>query len=158
MTIQIDSREKPKAIKGIIAEFDKQAITYFVSKLPCGDYMSLDNARFAIDRKQSLLEVCSNVCQDHKRFINELKRANEFGIRLVFLIEHSQNIKKLEDVLKWKNPRLKKSPLAVSGERLYKILATIEKNYDTKFYFCDKAYTGQRIIELLNEQVTKNVR
>lgn len=158
MTIQIDSREKAKAIKKIITEFDKQGITNFVSKLPCGDYMSLDNARFAIDRKQNLLEVCNNVCQDHKRFVNELKRANEIGIRLVFLIEHSRNIKTLEDVLNWVNPRLKESKLAVSGERLYKILSTIEKTYNTKFYFCDKANTGKRIIKLLNEQVTMNVR
>lgn len=153
MTIQIDSREKSKAIQKIVAEFDKQGVTHFVSKLPCGDYMSLDNARFAIDRKQSLLEVCNNVCQDHKRFINELKRANEFGIRLVFLVEHSRNINTLDDVLRWKNPRLKTSPLAVSGERLYKILSTIEKTYNTKFYFCDKTNTGKRIVELLNEQV-----
>lgn len=150
MTIQIDSREKPKAIKNIVAEFEKQGVNYFVSKLPCGDYMSLDNARFAIDRKQNLLEVCNNVCQDHKRFVSELKRANEFGIRLVFLVEHSQNTKALDDVLKWVNPRLKTSPLAVSGERLYKILSTMEKTYNTKFYFCDKANTGKRIIELLN--------
>lgn len=153
MTIQIDSREKTKAITKIINEFDKQEVTHFVSKLPCGDYMSLDNARFAIDRKQNLLEVCNNVCQDHKRFVNELKRANEIGIRLVFLIEHSRNIKSLEDVMKWVNPRLKKSKLAVSGERLYKILSTIEKTYNTKFYFCDKTSTGKRIIELINEQV-----
>lgn len=152
MTIQIDSREKPKAIKSIITEFDKQGITHFVSKLPCGDYMSLDNARFAIDRKQNLLEVCKNVCQDHKRFINELKRANELGIRLVFLIEHSRNIKTLDDVLNWVNPRIKEHPLAVSGERLFKKLSTIEKNYNTKFYFCDKANTGKRIIEILSEK------
>ena len=115
--------------------------------------MSLDNAKFAIDRKQNLLEVCNNVCQDHTRFINELKRANEYGIRLVFLIEHSRNIRTLDDAQKWKNPRLKESPLAVSGERLYKILSTIEKTYNTKFYFCDKAHTGQEIIKLLREQV-----
>ena len=152
MTIQIDSREKPKAIKNIITEFNKQGITHFVSKLPCGDYMSLDNARFAIDRKQNLLEVCKNVCQDHKRFINELNRANELGIRLVFLIEHSKNINCLNDVLNWVNPRIKEHPLAVSGERLFKKLSTIEKNYNTKFYFCDKANTGKRIIEILSEK------
>ncbi|MGN1130866.1 MAG: hypothetical protein ACI4Q8_05885, partial [Ruminococcus sp.] len=102
--------------------------------------------------KQNLLEVCSNVCQQHKRFIEELNRANRLGIRLVFLVEHSPNIKSLEDVKSWVNPRLKESPLAVSGERLYKILSTMEKTYDTKFYFCSKAETGQRIIELLQEQ------
>lgn len=153
MTIQIDSREKKKAIKKILAEFDKQNIPHFVSKLPCGDYICLENAKFAIDRKQNLLEVCKNVCQDHKRFIDELKRAREYGIRLVFLVEHSQNIRTLDDVLKWENPRLKESNFAVSGERLYKILSTIEKTYNTKFYFCDKAHTGQEIIKLLREQV-----
>ena len=155
MTIQIDSREKSKAIKIIQSTFEKQGITYFTSKLPVGDYMSLDNARFAVDRKQNLSEVCNNVCQDHKRFVTELKRANELGIRLVFLIEHSQNMRKLEDVMKWVNPRLKTSPMAVSGERLYKILSTIEKNYNTKFYFCSKAETGQRIINLLKENEAK---
>lgn len=152
MTIQIDTREKPKAITKIVEEFDRQGIKHFSSKLPVGDYMSLDNARFAVDRKQNLLEVCSNVCQDHARFINELKKANEYGIRLVFLVEHSRNIKCLEDVLNWVNPRLKNSPLAVSGERLYKILSKIEINYNTKFYFCDKAHTGQKIIEMLRSE------
>lgn len=151
MTIQIDSREKARAITKILGTFDKQGINHFVSKLPCGDYMSLDNARFAIDRKQNLLEVCCNVCQDHKRFVSELNRANQYGIRLVFLIEHGYGIKSLDDVRKWKNPRLATSPLAVSGERLYKILSTMEKTYNTKFYFCDKRQTGQRIIELLGE-------
>ena len=89
MTIQIDSREKPKAIKKICETFDKQGITYFRSKLPCGDYMSMSNARFCIDRKQNLSEICKNVCQDHNRFIEELKRAATIGVELVFLIEHS---------------------------------------------------------------------
>lgn len=74
------------------------------------------------------------------------------------MVEHSRNIKTLDDVLNWKNPRLRESPLAVSGERLYKILSTIEKTYNTKFYFCDKASTGKRIIELLSEQVKNDVR
>lgn len=148
--IQIDSREKARAIQKIIADFDKQGITHFVSKVPCGDYMSLDNARFCIDRKQNLLELCGNVCQQHERFINELKRANTLGIKLVFLVEHSRGIKTLEDVQNWKNPRLKESKYAVSGEKLYKTLSTLERKYNTKFYFCDKSNTGKRIIELLS--------
>lgn len=155
MTIQIDSREKARAITKIVDYFEKQDIQYFVSKLPVGDYMSLDNARFAIDRKQNLLELCSNVCQQHKRFKNELIRANELGIKLVFLVEHSANLRSLEDVRVWRNPRLKTSPLAVSGERLYKILATMEKTYDTKFYFCSKQNTGKCIEWLLNNAFKK---
>lgn len=149
MTIQIDSREKARAITKILTEFDSQSIKHFISKLPVGDYMSFDNPRLIIDRKQNLQELCGNVCQQHKRFIAEIKRAGELGIRLIFLVEHSQNIKTLDDVQNWNNPRLKVSPLAVSGQRLYKILCSIEKNYNTQFLFCSKNQTGKRIIELL---------
>ncbi len=151
MTIQIDSREKARAITKIVAEFDSQGITHFISKLPCGDYCSLDNARFCIDRKQNLNELVCNVCQQHKRFTAELQRANELGISLVFLVEHNSLIRTLDDVRHWQNPRLKVSPHAVSGERLYKILYTMEKHYNTKFYFCSKAQTGAKIIKLLRE-------
>lgn len=149
MTIQIDSREKARAITKILTEFDSQSIKHFISKLPVGDYMSFDNPRLIIDRKQNLQELCGNVCQQHKRFIAEIKRAGELGIKLIFLVEHSQNIKTLDDVQNWDNPRLKVSPLAVSGQRLYKILCSIEKNYNTQFLFCSKNQTGKRIIELL---------
>lgn len=149
MTINIDSREKSKAIQKIIAEFDKQGVKHFTSKCFVGDYVSLDNPRLAIDRKQNLSELCGNVCQQHDRFIRELKRANEYGIKLIFLVEHGGNIKCLDDVMRWKNPRLKVSPLAVSGERLYRILSSISAKYDAEFLFCDKRSTGKRIIELL---------
>jgi len=149
MMIQIDSREKARAITKIISEFDKHGIQHFVSKLPVGDYMSFDNPRLIIDRKQNLAELCGNVCQQHKRFTDELKRANEYGIRLIILCEHGGNIKQLSDVQNWVNPRLIKSPMAVSGERLYKILYCIGQKYNVDFIFCTKAQTGKRIIETL---------
>ena len=89
--------------------------------------------------------------QDHKRFTDELKRAAEVGISVVVLVEHGADIKTLEDVAKWENPRLKESPLAVSGERLYKIMRAIEYSYNTRFEFCTKAQTGRRIVEILME-------
>ena len=149
MTIQVDTREKARAIEGIIKEFDKQGVTHFSSKLYVGDYVNLENSFLVVDRKQNLLEVCSNVCQQHKRFVNEIKRAKAAGIKIIFLVEHGKNIKSLEDVKEWVNPRLKESPLAVSGERLYKILSTLERTYGVEFLFCDKRNTGKRIIEIL---------
>ena len=149
MTIQVDTREKARAIEGIIKEFDKQGVTHFSSKLYVGDYVNLENSFLVVDRKQNLLEVCSNVCQQHKRFVNEIKRAKATGIKIIFLVEHGENIKSLEDVKNWVNPRLKESPLAVSGERLYKILSTLERRYGVEFRFCDKRNTGKRIIEIL---------
>ena len=150
-TIQIDSREKQRAIKKIVRCFDTNGVKYFVSKLPYGDYMSLDNPRLVIDRKQNLSELCNNVCQEHKRFTRELQGAKDFGIKLIILCEHGQGIERLQDVITWENPRLKESPMAVSGERLYKILSAMSKHYGVDFLFCDKNQTGNRIIELLSE-------
>ena len=149
MVIQLDSREKTHAIKRILETFDSENVKWFVSKLPVGDYISLDNPRLTVDRKQNLLEVVQNVCQGHDRFVRELKRANEYGIKLVVLIEHSHRIKRLEDVVHWKNPRLAISPLAVSGERLYKIMCSLRDKYGVEWQFCDKQHTGRRIIQIL---------
>lgn len=152
MTILVDSREKPRAITKIIDTFDERGVKWIVNKLPVADYMSLDNPKITVDRKQNLNELCNNVCQDHKRFAAELMLAKELGIHIVVLVEHGNGINCLADVLDWVNPRLKESPMAVSGERLFKILSTMQCNtnlYDCEFQFCDKSETGQRIIEIL---------
>ena len=160
MIIQIDSREKAKAIKKIIAEFDRQGIKHPVSKLMVGDYMNYDNPRVIVDRKQNLTEVCSNVCQDHDRFRRELVLAKENGIQLIILCEHGKDIKSLEDVIFWKNPRSEKrkkidgkwqtvNTNAMKGDILYKILTTLQEKYGCEFQFCAKEETGKRIIELL---------
>lgn len=149
LTIFIDSREKDRAIKKIVAEFDHQGVIYCTNKLYVGDYQSLDNPRLIIDRKQNLTEMCANVCQGHERFRNELIRAQKMGIKLIILIEHSNQIKSIDDVAKWQNPRIKPGNKAMTGETLSKILLTMERKYGCRFMFCDKLHTGQRIIEIL---------
>lgn len=164
MIIQIDSREKARAIKKIVAEFDREGIKHPVSKLMVGDYMNYDNPRLIIDRKQNLTEVCSNVCQQHERFRMEIVRAQEMGIKLIFLVEHGKGIETLDDVIWWDNPRKRKriqDPVtgrwktietkAMDGETLYKILRTMERKYGVEFLFCEKADTGKEIIRLLSE-------
>ncbi|SES69185.1 ERCC4 domain-containing protein [[Clostridium] polysaccharolyticum] len=113
MDIQVDSREKSKAIHKILSEFDNQGVRWYVSKLPWGDYMNLDNPRLIIDRKQNLTELTNNVIQDHKRFVSELEKAKEHGVKLIILVEHGGMIKSLDDVIWWKNPRSEKR---VKGE------------------------------------------
>ena len=160
MIIQIDSREKAKAIQKIIEEFDRQGIKHPVSKLMVGDYMNYDNPRVIVDRKQNLTEVCSNVCQDHDRFRRELVLAKENGIQLIILCEHGKDIKSLEDVIFWKNPRSEKRKKidgkwqtvqtnAMKGDVLYKILTTLQEKYGVRFEFCDKDETGRKIVEIL---------
>lgn len=137
---------------------------YASTKLYVGDYMNLDNPRLIIDRKQNLTEVCSNVCQQHERFRMEIVRAQEMGIKLIFLVEHGKGIETLDDVIWWDNPRKRKriqDPVtgrwktietkAMDGETLYKILRTMERKYGVEFLFCEKADTGKEIIRLLSE-------
>ncbi|MCD8207436.1 MAG: ERCC4 domain-containing protein [Bacteroidales bacterium] len=164
MQIQVDSREKPKAIKSILAEFDRREVAYFVSKLYVGDYMDTTNTSLVVDRKQNLFELCSNVCQDHERFRRELIRAQEHRIHIVFLCEHGQGIRCLEDVIWWDNPRrhirqrdpetgawIETETKATTGDTLFKILRTLERKYECEFRFCDKKETGNQIIRILSE-------
>lgn len=150
MDIQIDTKEKACAIKRIIAYFDEHEIRHYGSKLYVGDYMNLDNPRLIIDRKQNLREIYSNLCHDSKRFKDELKRAGEVGIKLIFLCEHSKNIKSLEDVKQWYNPQLDKSPYAWDGEKLFKEMKVTALKYDVEWRFCDKGSTGAEIVRLLS--------
>ncbi len=164
MDIQIDSREKARAIRAIIKHFDEHGINHFSSKLLVGDYMSLDNPRLIIDRKQNLQELCGNVCQDHERFKRELVKAMQANIQLVILVEHGEDIKSLEDVYFWKNPRKHEirwrivngkrekyvvSAKAVDGKQLYKSLCTMRDRYNVRFEFCEKKNTGKEIIRIL---------
>lgn len=146
----IDTREKPRAIVRILAEFDRQGVEYVRKKLDFADYA--DPARLpgtVVDRKQNLIEVVSNVTTDRARFVREIDRCNAAGCRLVVLIEHGNTIRQLDDVIWWKNPRLKESKYAVSGERLYKIMKAMAAYYGIEWQFCNKQSTGRRILKIL---------
>lgn len=149
MIIQVDTRERAQAIESILSTFDKNNIKWFRSKMVVADYCTLENPRLAIDRKQTLGEVANNLCQQHERFRAELIRAQDLGIQLVLLIEHSSAIKCLSDVRGWNNPRRKLSPYALDGWGLYDRLMTIKHKYGVSIYFCDKRQTGDMIIKIL---------
>ena len=152
MDIQIDTREKKWELARIQRQLTASGANTFLSKLYVGDYLSLDNPRVVIDRKKDLLEVCSNVCQQHERFQRELCRARDAGIHIIFLVEHGDDVKNINDVYNWKNPRLKKSPKATTGKSLCKTLKTISERYGVEFEFCDKDETGEKIIKLLSDE------
>ena len=147
MDIIIDTREKARAIKQIVAEFQRQGIKTISSKLWVGDYARLDNQTTVVDRKQNLLELASNVCQD--RFHDEIHRAHEHNIKIVFLCEHGHGVQDLIDVLFWENPRKAESPNCISGEHLFKAMNSMAEKYGVEWQFCTKAQTGKRIIEIL---------
>lgn len=153
MIIQIDTREHKFELARIQSQIERLGVKTIKSKLYVGDYQSLDNPRLVIDRKKDLLEICSNVCQQHERFQKELMRARDAEIKIIILCEHGHDINCLEDVYFWDNPRLKESPKATKGETLYRTLSTIRDRYGIDFEFCDKRSTGKRIIELLGGEI-----
>ena len=148
--IIVDTREKPRAIRAILEEFDRQGVVYVRRALSFADYADPERLPgIVIDRKQNLLETAACCVQQRARFVREIERCNRAGCHMVVLIEHSPQIRKLEDVIGWKNPRLKVSPLAVSGERLFRIMKAMELRYGIEWQFCGKRSTGKRIIEIL---------
>jgi ERCC4-type nuclease len=149
MVIIVDTREKPRAIVKILAEFDRQGVKVVRRALDFADYFNPEKPGVVIDRKQNLLETANCCVQDRPRFMREVDRCTRAGCHMIVLIEHSPRIRKLEDVIGWKNPRLKVSPLAVSGERLFRIMKAMEIKYGIEWQFCGKAQTGKRIIEIL---------
>ena len=149
-SIFVDTREKPHAIQKILAHFEREGREVIRQKLDVGDYMLAPDGRISVDRKQNLLEVTANVCQQHERFSAECLRASRNGVRLVFLVEHGGRIKSLEDVQAWRNPRLDVSPYALSGQRLYQIMCLYGNRYGVQWEFCCKQQTGKRILEILS--------
>lgn len=156
MVIQVDSREKRHIIERILNGFDRRGVQFYISKLYKGDYMNIDNPRLVVDRKQNLAEVAYNFTDARKttrgyssRFENEMAEAKKLGIKIVFLVEHGGQIRNIEDVPKWVNPRLQESPMAISGERIYRKMLAFQNYYGVEFQFCSKAQTADRIIEIL---------
>ena len=71
MQIQIDSREKSRAIRKIVEEFDRQDVKYFVSKLYVGDYINMERPLVFVDRKQNIAEIAQNATSGHARIKRE---------------------------------------------------------------------------------------
>lgn len=153
MVFMHDTRDKAGKHKNVDSYLEDNGHKIVRSKMYVGDITLLGNQSVCIDLKKNLLEVCGNVGQQHERFCNELRKAKEAGIKLIILVEQ-RGIASLSDVALWENPRLKESPLAISGKRLHKILCCLEKKYGCEFRFCDKSDTGKIICDIL---LTANV-
>lgn len=153
MTIYVDTREKPHAIRRVLAEFERQGVTVIHQKLDEGDYKTAPDASFSIDRKQSISEVCSNLSWEKDRFQRELARAKAKGERLCVLVENCGDIHALADVAAWHNPRLKESQKAIDGPQLYKLMLVYAARYGVEWRFCDTKDTGWEIIRLLAEHM-----
>lgn len=141
-----------------------------------GDRLSkldlMNDIKIAVDRKKSLDEICGNLCsseKEHERFREELIRAQKAGCTFYVLIETTEKIKSVQDVLKWSNPRLHKynktkymhsigkwQNVKLSGKRppcdnvrLMKTMITVQAKYGCEFVFCSPYEAADKIVELL---------
>ena len=148
----IDTREKPKAIEGIIRTFDEAGIVYERTKLLFGDYMDWNRPGIVIDRKQNIAELAANCTTDHVRFREELERAKKAGAKLVILVEQNRYkngdkwvpVRELSDIIYWSSPHT-----SIRGEKVYRVLASWVNKYNLSVEFCDKRSTGRRILEII---------
>ena len=150
MIIQIDTREKTRAIKKIVSEFEKQEISYISSKMYVGDYCNLENPLLIIDRKQSIAEIAQNCTSGHDRFKRELQRLDDMGAKMFVLIEKDKIdgriIRDIDDVMMWV-PKFS----TVEGPRIYKVMNAWEHKHNIRFVFCNKKDTGKVIVKILKE-------
>lgn len=154
-TIYVDTREKPHAITGILAEFERRNVAVVHQKLDEGDYMSSPSGTVTVDRKQNLEEICGNLTWQKARFQRELRRAATKGKTLYILCEHGEGIQRLDDVKGWKNPRRKESPKALDGKRLYQMMLSYAAKYGVKWRFCEKHKTGLEILRILESEAVE---
>ena len=132
----------------------------------------INDIKIAVDRKKSLDEICGNLCsnkEEHERFREELIRAQKAGCKFYVMVENTERIRSINDVLKWSNPRLHKynktkymhsigrwQNVKLSGSkppcdnvRLMKTMMTIQEKYGAIFVFCSPYEAADKIVELL---------
>ena len=153
----VDTREKPKAIEGILKTFETEGIPYTRTKLLFGDYADYNRPHIVIDRKQSIQELAKNVTVGRDRFVAELDRAKAAGAHLVILVEQNRYkdrdkwiyVREPADLMLWSSPHTK-----IRGERIFRALSGLIHKYDISVRFCDKRSTGKEIIRIIyNERL-----
>jgi len=152
-TIVEDSRQQAGKHDLKHLHFTQMRVPFYRCKLPVGDY-ALPPER-AVDTKASMQEIAQNIGgskAEHKRFINELKLAQELGTKLFVLVENTDGINCIEDVRSWRNPREEYSPDCIQGPRLAKAMGTIQERYGVLFLFCRPEEAAEMITDLLTRE------
>lgn len=154
----IDTREKPKAIEGILKTLKSEGVPHESTKLLFGDYMDYNIPSVVVDRKQNIAELAKNCTSEHERFKRELERAQRANSRLVILVEQNRykdrdqwiRVEGVEDLMLWSSPHT-----AIRGERVYRILRAWMAKYPIDVQFCDKRETGKKILEIIYGNVKR---
>lgn len=137
MVIQEDTRQQAQKHEIKHSKWQEHGVALTRCALPYGDYAKPPHV--SVDTKASMLEIAQNIggtSAEHARFRNELIRAKECGAHLYVLVENDEDIRTLQDVANWTNPRLIDSPKAITGARLARAMQTMQERYGVTFLFC----------------------
>lgn len=156
VTLLVDTRQQEGKHTLKHEHFKAHGFRLVRTKLYVGDYQ-LVGGTFAVDTKEHILELASNVDQQHERFRKELINARDAGYQLFILVENEDGVTDLATLAQWVNPRNSinrrrgyKPP--INGSRLAKACATMEKKYGVRFMFCKPEESGARVIEILESE------
>jgi ERCC4-type nuclease len=156
MTILYDTREQVTAmLRKRLAEMPCETRR---EKLDSGDY-SVETvltdgtiyslkAKFAIERKMSLGEICGNFCRGRDRFRKEFNRFRDGGGKLCIVIENASI-----DGLRSHRYNSQMSPSALMAS-----LSAWYAEFDSPFYFCDKKDSGYLIYHILKYQLREHLK
>ena len=152
MTLIEDSRQQKTKHELKHAYWSEHGVQVFRCKLIVGDYALMPSLSKIIDTKADMSEIAQNIGggkEEHKRFINELKLAQDLGVQLFVLVENTEDYEVIDDCVAWVNPRTEFSPNCIQGPRLAKAMRTIEERYGCVFMFCRPEEAAETIIDLL---------
>lgn len=148
MTIIEDTRQKLEQHKTKHSCFDEMGVLVTRCSLPFGDYCYPPS--ISVDTKANMDEIAMNLTGEHDRFRRECERAMEAGCSLYILVETEWEISSVDDVHKWINPRAPISKKSITGDRLEKIMKTMNRRYGVRFMFCKPINSAEMIIRILN--------
>lgn len=147
ITIIEDTRQKADKHNTKHNAFDASGIRITRCKLPYGDYAL--PPKIAVDTKENMSEIASNIANEHARFRKECINALDAGCQLYVLVENMDGIRTVDQVHAWINPELKYRPTAISGERLEKSMKTMTTRYGVRFVFCSPEESAAMIVKIL---------
>lgn len=137
----------------------------------------VNDIKIAVDRKNSIDEICTNLCstqKEHERFREEAITAMKAGAKFHVVIETDEKIRSVDEIRKWSNPRLhrynkinymhrlgkwqniknKGSKPPCDNIRLIKTMHTMAQKYSIIWHFCSPYESAEMIVKLLNGEIT----
>lgn len=151
-----DAREKKNYHNNIEDYCKKLNLPIVRKRLNVGDYRLatisenneitfINNISVDVKGVGGLEELASDLHQDKLNFNRKYKKCLKYGIELIVLVE--EYIDSINTLSEWKS-----SHSRITGRYLINLIHDVKISYGVRFVFCDKKFSGQKILEILGER------